>query len=93
MYFTGQQGAEPEVRVVASGSSTSLSPSPRVRAWAECITSTCSTTRLSGLRFAVCCGHPRRGILLRGRVMPISPRAGLEGSGWRSAVTEKPQRS
>ena len=28
-----------------------------------------------------------------GRCMPISPRAGLEGSGWRSAVTVNPQRS
>ena len=28
-----------------------------------------------------------------GRVMPSSPRAGLEGSGWRSAVTVNPQRS
>jgi DNA polymerase-4 len=28
-----------------------------------------------------------------GRVMPSSPRAGLEGSGWRSAVAVKPQRS
>ena len=27
------------------------------------------------------------------RVMPTSPRAGLEGSGWRSGVTVKPQRS
>src|SRR4029079_19611842 len=28
-----------------------------------------------------------------GRCMPISPRAGLDGSGWRSAVTVNPQRS
>jgi DNA polymerase-4 len=28
-----------------------------------------------------------------GRCMPISPRAGLEGSGWRSVVTVNPQRS
>jgi DNA polymerase-4 len=32
-------------------------------------------------------------LLYSGRVMPSSPRAGLEGSGWRSEVAVKPQRS
>ena len=49
--------------------------------------------RLLGVRAQFEKGARLDGAGYTGRCMPISPRAGLEGSGWRSAVTVNPQRS
>jgi nucleotidyltransferase/DNA polymerase involved in DNA repair len=49
--------------------------------------------RLLGVRAQFEKGARLDGAGYTGRSMPISPRAGLEGSGWRSAVTVNPQRS
>ena len=49
--------------------------------------------RLLGVRAQFEKGARLAGAGYTGRCMPISPRAGLEGSGWRSAVTVNPQRS
>jgi DNA polymerase-4 len=49
--------------------------------------------RLLGVRAQFEKGARLDGAGYTGRCMPISPSAGLEGSGWRSAVTVNPQRS
>ena len=49
--------------------------------------------RLLGVRAEFERGARLGRVRYTGRRMPTSPRAGLEGSGWRSAVTVNPQRS